>query len=474
MASQMEDQEYGDAIPIFYQPELWCIYRVPNKLRNVNPASYTPQLLSIGPFHHGRLELKDMENNKRMYCENFCAGSMKTIDELKLFIKSRLQDIVGCYAWTVIQQETELVDVILVDACFIIELFLVNSEETTGNYYHLFRSPWLRKALEQDLILFENQLTYSLLQDLYDFGMPSSCFNPPNEVKPQKQPHTGHEQRYCLSCFQHCLHCVHRTGPHDNFVEIANSEPVHPFLKLTCEFFKEYIKGKFVRNGVAPKHFTDLVRHFLCPEEEMTWVDNRRISVKNIYDARTLKEAGLNFRPLKEAGLVIKGDESHKFCNFNVACFTSMDMKVSQIRVNDQTECVIRNVMALERLLYPKSASICKYFLLMDKLVDNVEDVNLMIKSGVIDNKLAGCSELVVNLINSLCLEIMDDSCCYGGVCNQLNRHYGISFWKRNVAILKRVYFQDLWTASSTIVGLFVLVFSIIGTIKSIGYRYQT
>ncbi|PRQ57290.1 hypothetical protein RchiOBHm_Chr1g0346651 [Rosa chinensis] len=102
--------------------------------------------------------------------------------------------------------------------------------------------------------------------------------------------------------------------------------------------------------------------------------------------------------------------------------------------------------MALEKFLYPESAYICKYFFLMDKLVDNVEDVNLLIETGVIVNKLAGCNELAVNLINTLCLEIMDDSCCYGGVCNQLNKHYGNSFWKRHVAILKRVYFKDLWS----------------------------
>ncbi|PRQ57289.1 hypothetical protein RchiOBHm_Chr1g0346641 [Rosa chinensis] len=233
-----------------------------------------------------------MENNKRIYCENFCAGSLKSIDELKLYIKSRLQDIVGCYAGTINQPDSELVDLILVDACFIIELFLVNSEETTENYYHLFRSPWLRKALEQDLILFENQLPYSLLQDLYDFSMPASCFNPPNEVKLPKQPHICHEQRYCLSCFHHCLRCFRRTPPRDYSIGVANAEPVHPFLKRTCEFFKEYSKGRFVRNGVSPKHFTDLVRHFLCPEEEMTWVDIRLIPVKTIYDARKLKEAG--------------------------------------------------------------------------------------------------------------------------------------------------------------------------------------
>lgn len=370
-----DDQEFGDAIPVFYEPEQW-IYRVPNKLRNVNAAAFTPRLLSIGPFHHGKQELKDMENHKTTYCNNFCQQrSFRRIDELRVFIENRQEEILGCYAGTVDQRDRELVDLILVDACFIIEVFFIYSEETEHNY-HLLRSPWLRKALEHDLILFENQLPYSLLQDLYDFAMPTSQFKSPNVVqRPQEQAaRPDHEQQYCLSCFHHCLRCFRRTRPRAHPVEISNGELVHPFLKLSCAFFKEHSKGKSLRNGVTPKHFTDLVRHFLCPEQEMTWVDNRLIPIKSIYDARKLKAAGVNFRPLKEAGFVIEGDESHRYCNFSIACFTSMDMKLTQFWVNDQTECLIRNVMALEQFLYPESAYICEYFLLMDELVDTVED----------------------------------------------------------------------------------------------------
>ncbi|CAL8121072.1 unnamed protein product [Prunus armeniaca] len=109
--------------------------------------------------------------------------------------------------------------------------------------------------------------------------------------------------------------------------------------------------------------------------------------------------------------------------------------------------------MALEQFLYPDSAYICEYFLFMDKFVDTVEDVNLLIESGILVNKI-GCNETVANLINKLCVQIMDDVSCYDGVCGQLNKHYGISFWNRHVAILKGVYFKDLWTGSSTILGL--------------------
>jgi len=38
----------------------FCIYRVPMRFRVLNEKAYTPQVVSIGPLHHGREELKAM------------------------------------------------------------------------------------------------------------------------------------------------------------------------------------------------------------------------------------------------------------------------------------------------------------------------------------------------------------------------------------------------------------------------------
>ncbi|GLT52996.1 hypothetical protein SLA2020_262960 [Shorea laevis] len=64
-------------IPLIYEPARrpeCCIYRVPNKLRDVNKEAYTPKLVSIGPFHHGLEELKGMERKKQIYLRNSALG----------------------------------------------------------------------------------------------------------------------------------------------------------------------------------------------------------------------------------------------------------------------------------------------------------------------------------------------------------------------------------------------------------------
>ncbi|CAL2278139.1 unnamed protein product [Prunus armeniaca] len=300
--------------------------------------------------------------------------------------------------------------------------------------------PFHHGAIELDIDFVK--LPYPLLQELYDFANPIySSSNPGKNVQEKEE---ADDLQHCLSCFQPCFPFSRSTPSDDHRIETEQTETAydHPFLKLTCEFFKEYTKLQPIENGVQVKQFTDLVRYFLWPIEKMTWVGNGDcIPTKSIYNVRKLKEARVKFRPNEGTErFVTKRGEDHK-CNFKMACFRNMNLKLTKFWAS--------------------------YFLMLDQLVDTVEDVNVLIKSEVIVNLLCS-SDAVAKLINSLCGQIMDSRSCYTDICQQLNEHYEISFCNRNISILKRVYFKDLWTGSSTILGLFVLVFSIIGTMKSL------
>ncbi|KAM7490256.1 hypothetical protein LguiA_033177 [Lonicera macranthoides] len=48
-----------------------CIYKVPPKLRSLHEKAYTPQVVSIGPFHHGKKEFEVMEEHKLRYLHAF-------------------------------------------------------------------------------------------------------------------------------------------------------------------------------------------------------------------------------------------------------------------------------------------------------------------------------------------------------------------------------------------------------------------
>uniref|UniRef100_A0A3N7EQP5 Uncharacterized protein n=1 Tax=Populus trichocarpa TaxID=3694 RepID=A0A3N7EQP5_POPTR len=54
-----------------------CIYKVPERLRELNEKAYTPRVVSVGPIHHGKDMLKAMEDHKRMYLQEFIARTKR-------------------------------------------------------------------------------------------------------------------------------------------------------------------------------------------------------------------------------------------------------------------------------------------------------------------------------------------------------------------------------------------------------------
>lgn len=115
------DEEQENLEP---QPEC-CIYRVPKALRKANEEAYTPQVISIGPLHHGKEELAYMEEQKIRYRREFSKRITPEIwQEMVGFLQHHEQHIRHCYEETRNLKKLEFITMILYDAVFIIELFL--------------------------------------------------------------------------------------------------------------------------------------------------------------------------------------------------------------------------------------------------------------------------------------------------------------------------------------------------------------
>lgn len=57
------------------------IYRVPAYMKDWNPRAYTPQCLSLGPYHHGSQNLVAMEIHKARALHFFLDKSKKKLDD---------------------------------------------------------------------------------------------------------------------------------------------------------------------------------------------------------------------------------------------------------------------------------------------------------------------------------------------------------------------------------------------------------
>jgi len=106
------------------------IYKVPQRIRQANPQAYTPQIISIGPFHnpHGSISdnniLHQMEELKLKYFNGFLNRTKLCLDDFVFKLQEWENRIRSCYAGLVSFNSNDFLKIIIIYACFMIEHFL--------------------------------------------------------------------------------------------------------------------------------------------------------------------------------------------------------------------------------------------------------------------------------------------------------------------------------------------------------------
>ncbi|KAK9200732.1 hypothetical protein WN944_015930 [Citrus x changshan-huyou] len=153
-------------------PQKCCIYRVPQQIRGLNPKAHTPQLVSIGPFHHGDSEeLRATEEIKIRYLEYFLQRTEVSIETFLADVKNKEEQLRDCYAETIRLENEDFITMVLEDAVFLIEFLLrysfpnlVSTGDPIFTKSRLISNMWL------DIWLLENQLPLFILDDLFNLA----------------------------------------------------------------------------------------------------------------------------------------------------------------------------------------------------------------------------------------------------------------------------------------------------------------
>ncbi|KAG5550464.1 hypothetical protein RHGRI_015435 [Rhododendron griersonianum] len=126
------------------------IYRVPNDLRELNKSAYIPRIISIGPLHwkekHLPTPMQDIKKYYAYYLFTRVTERMNSDVQKRKKKTELLQECVGkmkqClerakkfYAEELKLNDDEMVEMMLVDGCFILELLYASkaAEEKTTN-----------------------------------------------------------------------------------------------------------------------------------------------------------------------------------------------------------------------------------------------------------------------------------------------------------------------------------------------------
>jgi len=321
-----------------------CIYKVPSAIRKLNEDAYTPNVVSIGPYHHGHPQHQNMERQKLIHFKDFLQRN-PTI----FYIESILSDFKGCYSETLPFSHNELVKLILIDSAFIIQLFWRHS---CGLWPFKL---WLYVSIRSDLLLLENQLPFFVIEKIYSLSLSSTNANIPNTMIPS-------------------------------------------FLELTIKFFHYFNKSKlgFDNNDISIMHFTDLIRIFNLqhPIESRPNRDRIRQQMIPLPSATELLEAGVRFKV-----------NTKSKCLLDLS-FSGGVLEIPQFSVDDGTEILFRNMVALEQCHYPKESYIIDYVDLLDYLINTGKDVDILVRSKILENWLED-NNSVANLFNGLCKNVI-------------------------------------------------------------------
>nr|POE64075.1 upf0481 protein [Quercus suber] len=329
----------------------------------------------------------------------------------------------------------------LLDAC-VITCQKETKEDNPEEDYQEKENPWRSYNIMQDLILLENQVPFFVLEGLYEFAYSDLFMYPQNE-----------DNSFRRHVHEYFFHFWESSG----FVLKSDYEKIFSGKK------KEV------------KHFTDFLRYFLHPQNLKRGKNFERVPC-----ATKLSEAGVEFKVSKSKTrrlLDIQFRKSNllKICPFlNMSwflscfpCFPRFNclenmhpvLELKSFIIGYETECAVRNLMALEQCHYPREAYICNYIILLDNLINTEEDVDLLVEKKVIVNWL-GDNEAVAKLINKLREQIVEaNHSCYWELSQNIQDHCD-NVWSKVMASFTTLYFKDFWRGTATVVGIVALFFS--------------
>lgn len=382
-----------------------CICRIPDKLFDRNEEEYTiPALVSIGPLHHGKEKLKFMEGQKWYYLNTLLSRTPNmeaNLDTCVIKLRELERKARKCYGENVPLESNEFIEMMLLDGLFIIELFLklaVTSLRRRGDNIFNTHETFIR--LRSDLILLENQIPFFILRELFTLvPIPKQCG---------------------LS-----------------------------LTELALQFFRSMVLGDVQilqkKFGQDISHLLDLVHQSYLPTFPMV---KRTEAETNLHRATKLKALGVHIK---------------KFNNNNLLNINFYDgvLQVPPLNINDHTEILLRNFIAMEHCNPNCPKHVTSYVYLIRRLMRSKEDARLLCKKRI----FAGLEEEnMVLMFTRIHVEIDVEEFYYKGLCDQIDKYCKTG---------KQVWCQKLTQRHETLLRFADCVLAILLLIASSHFRRE-
>ncbi|TVU50282.1 hypothetical protein EJB05_01648, partial [Eragrostis curvula] len=393
--------------------KLHSVYRVPACIKDLNRKAYQPQVVSLGPFHHGEPHLLPMDAHKRRSLVHFLRRARRPLAEFAAAVSTAGEELEGAYQGLGDEWRGErLVELAVTDGCFLLEVMRTALGWAANDYAGddpvfsphglLYTVPYIRR----DMLMIENQLLLRVLDRL-----------------------------------------VAVEGSKD-----GNEEQIN---RLVLRFLSPTAWPMATGVGLA-LHPLDVLRRSLLfgpapaprAPPQATPPDDIILSAEELY------EAGVRFKRSQTSSLL---DIS----------FRNGTLRLPAIVVDDTTEYMLLNLMAFERLHAGAGNEVTAYVFFMDNMVDSARDVALLTRTRVLVNTV-GSDKAVAKMFSGLSRDVvLEPQSALDDVHREVNA-YCRKPWNRWRANLVHTYFRSPWSFLSLAAAVFLLVMTVMQTVYTV------
>lgn len=384
-----------------------CIFRVPRSLSEINEKAYQPHIVSIGPFHHGEPHFQMIQEHKWRFLGDLLLRAESKRVVLKDFFEAVApmeEEIRKSYSETLEFDGRDLIRMMVLDGCFIIELFCKVGRIVLADLDDpLFTMAWVLPFLMRDLLRLENQIPYFVLQKLFDLSVGSGN-NGPSLAK------------LALGFFNYMV-----------------QRPVHVLEKY------------YDKEG---KHLLDLFRMSYIPDcQEEVRRPSRFLHL--IQCAKKLDQAGVKFRPRK----------THSILDIK---FRNGLLEIPILTVDDFWSSLFLNFVAYEQCYRHSTKYITTYATFMGCLVNTPADAGFLGDRKIVENYFGTDGE-VARFFNNVGKDVVFDihRSYLSKVFEEVNEYYQ-NDWHVRWAGFRHTYFSTPWSFMSAAAAVVLLLLTMI------------
>ncbi|KAG6779744.1 hypothetical protein POTOM_016139 [Populus tomentosa] len=391
-----------------------CIFPFPHSFDKINPNTYRPELVSLGPYHRGEDHVLEFEDYKWFFLDKLLSRSRTDLSDYLGALKFNERSIRDCYSETISMSSHDFVEMMLLDSCFVLELLrnLNHGEDTIDEGDPIFTRPWLIPILIRDLLKFENQLPYFLLHLIFNLSGGNGDIKPEPDLLP-----------------------------------ILALKAIDLVFPRRAEILNKF--GSW--NG---KHLLDLFHLSLLPTDQVIIcidLEDYHPSDQSIQGVTQLRPSGIKFRPRK----------CDSFLDIN---FRNCVLEIPSVTINDFTSTVLVNCVALEHCEEKRSKYFTDYVSFMNCLINQPRDVTFLCSEGII-TRFSQNDQYVADLFNTLGKNVAFNirECYLSKIFREVE-----SYYSSNWATMRRTYFSSPWSFISVLSASILLVLTMVQSIMSV------